>query len=173
MNILYCFMMVVAFLALGEMISTKTKAYVPSMFVTGVCFIIGFWTFIIPKDVVAVASFNVNFVLVCMSLLLVHLGTLMNLQKLLQQWKAVVVALCGVAGTMTIAMTIGKMFFGHNVVIAITPPLVGGVVATTLMSKALMDKGLILLAAMPVAMLVMHGFAGYPVASWCLMNRSV
>ena len=171
MNYLYSFMIVVAFMALGELISTRTKAYIPSMFVAATCFMVGFWTFL-PKDVVATASFNVSFVSICMTLLLVHLGTLMNLRKLLQQWKAVVVALCGITGTIIISMTIGRLLFDHNVVIAITPPLVGGVVATTLMSKALMDKGLLALAALPVAMFVMHSFAGYPVTSWCLKRES-
>jgi len=75
-----CSFFVVAFLAIGEFVATKTKSYVPSVFIAALCFLIGYWTFV-PKDFVADGSFGKQFVPVCMSLLLVHLGTLMSLRK--------------------------------------------------------------------------------------------
>ncbi len=170
MNILYAFAVVSIFMALGEFVSTRTKAYVPAIFVSAMCFLIGFWTFI-PKDIVAVASFGKEFVTVCMSLLLVHLGTLMNLKKLFEQWKAITIALVGVAGTLIIALTIGRMLFDHQVVISVTPPMVGGIVAALLMSQALTAKGFAALVAMPIAMFVLHSFAGYPLISWFLKRE--
>lgn len=170
MNILYAFAIVSIFMALGEFVSTRTKAYIPAIFVSAMCFLIGFWTFI-PKDIVAVASFGKEFVTVCMSLLLVHLGTLMNLKKLFEQWKAITIALVGVAGTLIIALTIGRMLFDHQVVISVTPPMVGGIVAALLMSQALTAKGFAALVAMPIAMFVLHSFAGYPLISWFLKRE--
>lgn len=170
MNILYAFAVVSIFMALGEFVSTRTKAYVPAIFVSAMCFLFGFWTFI-PKDIVAVASFGKEFVTVCMSLLLVHLGTLMNLKKLFEQWKAITIALVGVAGTLIIALTIGRMLFDHQVVISVTPPMVGGIVAALLMSQALTAKGFAALVAMPIAMFVLHSFAGYPLISWFLKRE--
>ncbi|HEX3026975.1 MAG TPA: hypothetical protein VHR42_07090, partial [Clostridia bacterium] len=76
-----CFIIIVAFLAIGEFIATKTKAYMPSVFIAALCCMVGFWTFL-PKDVVTQASFGPNFVSICLSLLLVHLGTLMSVKKL-------------------------------------------------------------------------------------------
>lgn len=160
----------VAFLAIGEAISTRTKAYVPSVFVTGVCFLVGYWT-ILPKDVVDLGSFGPQFVSVCMSLLLVHMGTLMDIKQLIEQWKAVLVAVVGVAGTVLLAMTIGKMLFGYQFVVALTPPLTGGIVAAVLMSNALTEKGLLAMAAYPVAMFIVHSFIGYPITSWCLKRE--
>lgn len=165
-----CFLIVAVFLSIGEFIATKTKAYIPSVFVTALCFLIGFWTFV-PKGVVTQASFGKEFVSVCMSLLLVHLGTLMSLKKLIEQWKAVVIAVVGICGTVLITMTIGRLFFDYHVVVAVTPPLTGGIVAALLMSQALTAKGLAALAAMPVAMFVMHSFVGYPITSWCLKRE--
>jgi len=165
-----CFLVVTAYLAFGEFVATKTKAFVPSVFVAAFCFMIGYWTFA-PKDLVATASFVPGFVSVCMSLLLVHMGTLMSVKKLIDQWKAVLVALFGVCGTILISMTIGRMIFGHTIVVAVTPPLTGGILAALLMSQALTAKGLVALAAMPVAMFVMHSFVGYPLTSWCLKRE--
>ncbi|AKA68283.1 hypothetical protein [Clostridium scatologenes] len=165
-----CFAIVMAFLLIGEVISNKTKAYVPSVFLSAVLFMIGFWTFV-PKDVVSQASFGDNFVSVCMSLLLVHLGTLMSLKKLIEQWKAVLIAVCGICGTVFMTMTIGRIFFDWNIIISATPPLTGGIVAALLMSEALKSKGLMTLAALPIAMFVTHSFFGYPLTSWCLKRE--
>lgn len=165
-----CFLFVSAYLAIGEFVATKTKAFVPSVFVAALCFLIGYWTFA-PKDLVSMASFGPEFVSVCMSLLLVHMGTLMSVKKLIDQWKAVLVALVGVCGTILITMTIGRLIFGNTIVVAVTPPLTGGILAALLMSQALTAKGLVSLAAMPVAMFVMHSFVGYPLTSWCLKRE--
>lgn len=165
-----CFIIIVAFLAIGEFIATKTKAYMPSVFIAALCFMVGFWTFL-PKDVVTQASFGPNFVSICLSLLLVHLGTLMSVKKLLIQWKAVLIAVVGICGTVLLTMTIGRAFFDYHLVVAATPPLTGGIVAAVLMQQALTAKGLTSLAAIPIAMFVMHSFVGYPLTSWCLKRE--
>lgn len=169
-NAIQCFLIVMGFLLIGEIVSNKTKAYIPSVFVSAVLFMIGFWTFV-PKDVVSQASFGPNFVAVCMSLLLVHLGTLMSLSKLIEQWKAVVVAVCGICGIILLTMTIGRLFFDWHIVVAATPPLTGGIVAALLMSEGLKAKGIMDLAALPIAMFITHSFFGYPLTSWCLKRE--
>ena len=105
-----CFLIVMAFLLVGEVISEKTKAYVPSVFISAVLFLIGFWTFA-PKDIVVRASFGKEFIQIAMGLLLVHLGTLMSLKKLIAQWKAVVVAVCGICGIIALTMSVGLLLF--------------------------------------------------------------
>ena len=164
------FAVVALFLLIGEIVSNKTKAFVPSVFVSAVLFMVGFWTFL-PKDVITQASFGAEFVPICMSLLLVHLGTLMSLHKLMEQWKAVVVAVCGICGIILFTMTIGRMFFDWHTVVAATPPLTGGIVSALLMSEGLKSQGLTNLVALPIAMFITHGFFGYPLTSWCLKTE--
>lgn len=167
---LQCFLIVACFMFIGEIISNKTKAFIPSVFVTAVLFLIGFWTFV-PKDVVTQASFGPQFVSICMSLLLVHLGTIMNLRKLIEQWKAVAVAVFGICGIILFTMTIGNLLFDWYTVVAATPPLTGGIVAALLMSEGLKAKGLTTLVALPTAMFITHSFFGYPLTSWCLKRE--
>lgn len=157
-------------LMLGEWISTKTKAWVPSVFVTGMLFVIGFWT-VMPKDIVTKASFGPQFTTICIMLLLVHLGTLMNLKELMQQWKAVCIALLGVAGTMVLTMTIGTMIFDWHTVVAAVPPLTGGIVAAVLMADGLKAQGIMTLVALPVSMFVLHSLVGYPLISSLLKKE--
>ncbi|UQS82798.1 hypothetical protein MOO45_03920 [Bombilactobacillus folatiphilus] len=161
---------VMLFMFIGEWVSTATKSYIPSVFVSAVLFVIGYWT-ILPKTVVADASFGPTFSGVCISLLLVHLGTLMNLKELLQQWKAVCIALLGVLGTIILTLTIGTWLFSWRTVIAAIPPLTGGLVAALLMSDGLKAVHATSLIALPVAMFVIHSVIGYPLTSFMLKKE--
>ncbi|NFQ04045.1 hypothetical protein FDJ67_15665 [Clostridium sporogenes] len=165
------FAIVLLILTAGEFVSSKTKAFVPSVFVSAVLFLIGFWT-IMPKDIITKASFDKPIVYVSMYLLLVHMGTLMSLKELLSQWKTVVIALAGILGICIMTLTIGKIMFGWENVVAGTPPLTGGVVASILMSKAAADKGLSAVAVLATCMYIMQGFIGYPISAICLKKEA-
>ncbi|MEL0537836.1 hypothetical protein [Staphylococcus debuckii] len=170
MELLLYFLIVMVFLFLGEWISSLSKAYIPSVFVTAVLFVIGFWT-IVPKDIVTKANFGPNFAAICVPLLLVHLGTMMDLKQLLSQWKAVVVALAGTLGTMILTLTIGTFIFDWHTVVAAVPPLTGGIVSVALMSDGLKSTGLTALVAIPVAMFITHSVIGYPLTSIMLKKE--
>ncbi|WEV71620.1 hypothetical protein OZY43_02555 [Lactobacillus sp. ESL0785] len=164
------FAVVMLFIMIGEWVSSLTNAYVPSVFITAVLFAIGYWTFL-PKDFVAKASFGPDFANICISLLLVHLGTLMNLKELIQQWKAVCISLLGVAGTLLLTLTIGTKIFDWHTVIAAVPPLTGGLVSALLMTNGLKAAGITTLVALPIAMFVMHSVVGYPLTAWMLKRE--
>lgn len=171
LSVIAAFTIILIVLAAGEFVSTKTKAFVPSVFVSAVLFLIGFWTFM-PKDLIAKGSFAAPLVPISMYLLLVHMGTLMNLKELLGQWRSVVISLGGVIGICLMTMTIGKILFGWQTVVVATPPLTGGVVASILMAKGAADKGLPALAVLATCMYVMQGFIGYPISALCLKKEA-
>ena len=54
MSLLMAFSVVLIVLSLGDVVSAKTKAFVPSVFVAALLFLFGFWTFF-PADIVALA----------------------------------------------------------------------------------------------------------------------
>ncbi len=171
LNVVAAFSIVLAILAIGEFVSTKTKAFVPSVFVSAVLFLIGFWT-ILPADVVTQSSFAKPVVYLSMYLLLTHMGTLMSVKELLSQWKTVLIALAGVAGICLMTLTIGRFLFGWETVVGATPPLTGGVVASILMSGAATEKGLTTIAVLATAMYIMQGFFGYPVTAIMLKKEA-
>lgn len=171
LSVIAAFTIILIVLAAGEFVSTKTKAFVPSVFVSAVLFLIGFWTFM-PKDLIAKGSFVAPLVSISMYLLLVHMGTLMSLKELLGQWKSVVISFGGVIGICLMTMTIGKVLFGWQTVVVATPPLTGGVVASILMAKGAADKGLPTLAVLATCMYVMQGFVGYPISAFCLKKEA-
>jgi len=170
-SVIAAFTIILIVLAAGEFISMKSKAFIPSVFVSAVLFLIGFWTFL-PKDIITKGSFATPIVYLSMYLLLVHMGTLMSLKELLSQWRTVLIAMGGILGICIMTLTIGKAVFGWQAVVAGTPPLTGGVVASILMAKAATDKGLISIAVLATCMYVMQGFVGYPISAFCLKKEA-
>ncbi|AMR19541.1 hypothetical protein [Lactiplantibacillus plantarum] len=164
-------MVVMGFMMLGEWVSTRSRAYVPSVFITALLFLVGFWT-IVPKNIVPAASFGTAFIQITQAVLLVHMGTLMDLKLLLKQWRAVVIALSGVVGTVVLTMGIGRLLFDWHTIVASVPPLTGGLVAAFLMTAGLKAQHITALVAFPVAMFVMHSMLGYPLTAWMLKRES-
>ncbi|CAK1245388.1 hypothetical protein [Fructobacillus cardui] len=161
---------IMLFLFIGEWVSTLSKAYIPSVFVTAVLFLIGYWT-IVPKNVTTTATFTPAFTTMIQAALLVHMGTLMDFKTLLHQWRAVVIALCGVAGTALLAMGGGLLLFNWQTVIASVPPLTGGIVAAFLMSNGLKAAHITALISFPVSMFVVHSIIGYPLTAFLLKKE--
>lgn len=170
MENVFALALVMLFLFIGEWISTLSRAYIPSIFVTAVLFLIGYWTFI-PKNITITATFNSTFVGVVQAALLVHMGTLMDLKILVNQWKAVLIAISGILGTVILAMGGGLLLFNWHTVIASVPPLTGGIVAAFLMTDGLKAQHITALVSFPVSMFVMHSIIGYPLTAFLLKKE--
>lgn len=170
MSIIMAFCVVLVVLAIGDVISAKTKAFIPSVFVSAILFLIGFWTFL-PQDLIDISSLGMPFALLAMYLLITHMGTMMSVSELISQWKTITIAFMGLVGMCAGTMTIGTLLFGWDAVVAGTPPLTGGIVAAIMMSDAFAAKGMQDLAVLAIVMYVMQGFAGYPLTALCLKKE--
>lgn len=168
---------IVAFLILafvyyaGEFVGTKSKAWIPSCFVTACLFLFGYWTFF-PKNIVELAGLGAPLggtlaIMLCIT----HMGTIISIRQLLQQWKVIVIALAGLAGMVGFCWFICIPMVGKEFVIAGLPPLTGGIVAATMMQTAAAEKGLIAASILAIAMYVMQGFAGYPLTAVMLKKE--
>lgn len=151
-------------LALGEIVSIKTKALVPSVFITAILFLVGYWT-IFPANILEIAGFVNPIIVTSMLFLVTHLGTMLSLKELIRQWKSFCIAGAGIIGICFGTLLLGKLFFPWEMLVIATPPLTGGVVASIIMSEAATAKGLHSLAVLAVVMYVMQGFVGYPITS--------
>ena len=91
-NFLLAFVICGGVIIIGEVVSTLTKVWVPSVFVSAVLLLLGYWT-ILPHDLVK-DSFLIPFgATLCIYLLITHLGTIISLKQLMQQWRTVTVCL--------------------------------------------------------------------------------
>lgn len=159
------FLLMLICLIIGEVISTRTKAFVPSMFISAVLFVIGFWTFF-PKDILQVGGVAKNLPTFFVMMMVVHLGTMLDIQELIDQWKTVLVTLAGMLGILLVVLTVGALILGKETAAIAAPPLTGGFVAALMMQGAAGDNQHLFILAM--AVYVLQGFVGYPLTSICL-----
>lgn len=162
---------VLAILYIGDIVATRTKAWIPSVFVCAVLFLIGYWTFF-PENIVSIAGIGPVVATMLMYLLITNMGTLLSLKELKNQWKAIVISLAGIVGIIATLFTIGAMIFDLKTMIVAVPPLVGGVVAALVMSEGASAAGLEDLAVFAIVIYVIQGFAGYPITSIVLKREA-
>jgi hypothetical protein len=170
MSQMLALVILMAILFIGDLVAVRTKAWVPSIFVCAVLFLLGYWTFF-PQDIVALAGVPPVVAVMMMYLLITNMGTLLSLQELKNQWKTIVIALSGILGIIAILFGIGTFLFGYQTVVVAIPPLVGGVVSALIMSEGAKEAGLASLSVFAIVIYVMQGFAGYPLTSIVLKKE--
>ena len=171
MQAIEAFLILAALYALGDFVGTKSKAWIPSVFVVACLFLVGYWTFF-PKDIVALAGMGAPLggtlaILFCIT----HMGTIISVKELLAQWKIIVITLLGLTGMVLFGWFICVPLVGKAYVVAGLPPLSGGIVAAVMMQQAAAAKGLETASVLAIAMYVMQGFAGYPLTAILLKKE--
>lgn len=164
--------LIVLVLYIGDIVSIRTKAWVPSVFICAVLFLTGYWTFF-PQDIVSRAGIPPVVAIMLMYLLITNMGTLLSLSELRRQWKTVVISLAGIAGIVAISFAVGMLVLDFNTVLIGIPPLVGGIVSALIMSKGAEAAGLIDLSVFAIVLYVMQGFVGYPLTSIMLKREGI
>ncbi|MDR3265412.1 MAG: hypothetical protein LBT15_05305 [Synergistaceae bacterium] len=162
------FCLVIIFLALGDLVSTKTGGILPSVFVISLLFLIGYWSGALPVDIVEKVGLGAPLAYFAMSLLVVWMGSMISVRRLLAEWRSIVIAAAGLAGMVAFLLVFGRMMIDWETVVVATPPLTGGPVAASLMAQAAAERGFSSLAVLATVIYVFQGFVGYPLAAWCL-----
>lgn len=170
MQPLVALLICLAIFAIGDCISTRTRAMVSSLFVASVLFLLGYWTFF-PKDITTKATLQATGAL-AIPLLITHMGTLMSVRELIDQWRTVIAAVAAVVGIGVVLATVGVAIFGKTIALVAAPPIAGGVVASLIMSEAAKAKGAADMAVLATLLLVVQGFLGYPIASASLLREA-
>ncbi|EOL50455.1 hypothetical protein [Enterococcus caccae] len=164
------FTLLMGILYIGDVVSSKTKAWISSVFVCAVLFVIGYWTFF-PENIVEIAGIPPVVATLLMYLLITNMGTLLSIKELANQWKTIVITLSGILGIVVLLLTVGSLVFDLQTVLVAVPPLVGGVVSSLIMSEAAQTAGLTSLSVLAILIYVMQGFAGYPLTSIMLKKE--
>ncbi|PJH58647.1 hypothetical protein CVR97_28670 [Salmonella enterica subsp. enterica serovar Typhimurium] len=89
MNSLIAITIILVVFAIGDMVAVKTKSIVSMLFTASAFFLVAFWlglptTIFEDSTLLSLGSLMVSF-------LLVHMGTMLNLQQLKEQWKTVII----------------------------------------------------------------------------------
>lgn len=152
---------------IGEWISEITHAWVPSILVTSIIFLIGYWT-IFPNSIAEDSGLIDFAVKIAVLMFITHIGTVISLKQLIEQWKTVVICLVGLLGMVALCWFICPLLIDKTLMIAGLPPLTGGVVAALTMQSAAKEAGLETAAVFAIAMYSVQGLAGYPITAVCL-----
>ncbi len=166
-NFASAFVLCALVFVIGEWVSNATKAWLPSVFVTACLMLLGYWTFF-PKEIVKDAGLLPFGSTIGIFLLITHIGTIISVKQLAEQWRTIVVCLAGLVGMIGLGYAVGQMFMPRELVIAGLPPLTGGIVAATIMKVAAAKAGFAVASVFAITMYCVQGFAGYPLTAICL-----
>ena len=155
--------------AIGDFVSQKTKAIFSMLFVSGIIFMVAFWLGV-PKTLFEDAAI-VKLSLALIPTLMVHMGTLMRIKDLREEWKTVIIALSAIIFAGIALFLIGSPLIGREFAVPAAGPISGGVVATLIMSEAAKAKGLEAVLVFLTLLLVLQNFVGLPIASICLSRE--
>ena len=166
-NAFLAFVIVALCYVIGEYVSDLTHAWLPSVLVTAILFLIGFWT-VFPETIADDTSLTGFAGTIGVLMFIVHIGTVISLKQLAEQWRTIVICLCGLFGMVALCWFICPLVMDKTLVIAGLPPLTGGIVAALTMQGAAEAAGLEKAAVFAVAMYSVQGLAGYPITALCL-----
>ncbi len=172
LDAIFYFAVILAIMAVADIIATATKAMIPSMFSISVICIVLFWSGILPPNVLELAGISTTLVYVIYYLQLPHMGALMSMREMAVQWKTIVICLAGLVGMCVLNVTVGALLLGKLVVLAGTPPLSGGIVAYMIVSEKATEMGRTDLATLALAVFVLQSFVGYPLTSFFLKKEA-
>ena len=155
------FFILMAFLALGEFISVKTRAIVPSILVFLILLLIGVWGGFLPKEIIDLGGFSEAMTDVIIVVIVVNMGSSLSLDSLKKEWKTVLIGLGAIAGIAAVILPIGSMIYDWQTAVVAAPPIAGGFVAAFEMSRTSLAKGLPHLSTIALLLLALQEFPVY------------
>ena len=180
-SIILAFGIIVTLQAFGDIISAKTNGKLPSIFVSAILFLIGFWT-VIPTEVTTAAGqqttildisgISSSLFVLLLTLLVTNMGSLMTIKELLAQWRTVLIGIAALGGVMVFAYFVGGSIFGREVGLVTAPPLAGGLAAMSIMVTEANELGRSDLALISALVFATQGLLGYPIMTYVLRRRA-
>lgn len=183
-TVVLAFGIIVVLQAFGDLLSAKTNGKLPSIFVSAILFLVGFWTIIPTKIVQNIGGEEVTTTLLGVSgitgplfgllltLLVTNMGSLMSIRELISQWKTIIIGITALMGVMFFAYFVGGAIFGKEYALVVAPPLAGGLASMDIMVKAANSVGREDLAIVAALVFSIQGLLGYPIMTYALRMQS-
>lgn len=167
---LQAILVVLVFFAVGDLIASRTKALISMRFISSVLILAAFWLGM-PADLF-VQTGLMTLAMTFIPVLMVHMGTMIDGRAMLAQYKTVIIALLTMCAASGAVILIGSPLIGMNYALTATGPISGGNVAMLIMSAAAQEKGLNDILVFVTMLLILQGFIGVPIASFCLRREA-
>ena len=159
-------------LAVGEVISILSKAWIPSLLIIFVGYLVLIWTGVLPADLIP------NSALAAVGSLLVaavitHMGTLIPIKQLRAQYKAILIALFGIVLGAGLILLVVSPILGYATAVAGAGPVTGGILAYIITAERVTELGLNYLVVIAALVLGVQSLIGMPLANILLRKYAV
>ncbi len=170
---LICITVIAVTFVIGEYLGRRTKGYISSMVFA--CFIaMGlFWSGLVPKTIAIDSTLTATLGACGTAFLLVNMGTSLDIEQLIQEWKTVVVCLVGLVGLGALAFTVAQAIFGRDYALTAAPVVSGGLIAYQIVSEVAAGVGRPELGGFAALVMAFQSMLGMPIASFCLKKELI
>ena len=173
MTAIFAATIILAFIALGELISLWSKARVPALLIAMLGTFIAVQLNIIP-DTIIDDSYLPQIYAILVAPLLFHMGSLIPLKTMLAQWRSVVISFAGMIVAVGVIAAVVGPIFGFQYVVAGAGPLAGGIVSTGLTTDGLkaanVDSAIVVL---PALVLMLQSLPSMPLTNLLLRKFAI
>lgn len=159
------FSIVLGLFVIGDWLGIWTKAKLSSIFVVLISFLLLFLFKIVPSDIIDKAGLTAASSWAT-PMLVFHMGTMINLRQLLDEWRTVVTSVIGMIAAI-IGILLVIPLIGRDAALVSIPVINGALVATQIMTEAAVAKGLTFAAMLPAVVFAVQKFVGTPIVSRC------
>lgn len=164
---------ILAFIALGELMSLWSKARIPALLIAMLGTFIAVQLKIIPNTIID-DSFFPQIYAILVPPLLFHMGSLIPLKTMLAQWRSVVISIAGMIVAVGVIASVVGPIFGFQYVVAGAGPLAGGIVSTGLTTDGLkaanVDSAIVVL---PALVLMLQSLPSMPLTNLLLRKFAI
>lgn len=170
MTQLLAFLVILIASAVGDVVSIKSRARIPSLLIMMLIFMFGYWT-IFPKDIVEISGLTAMAALAS-PIIITHMGTLMSFKQIADQWKALLIGLGAMVGIGVLVLPIYGAIYGLPMAISAAAPISGGIVAGLMAMERMQAIGRPELQVLVMLFLALQSLIGMPLAA-NLLKRDV
>jgi hypothetical protein len=168
--------------AFGEVVAEKTKAVLSAPLIIALTLLMGFWfklpsgSFFFPHELFGISTIGPT-AGVLVGILLTSIGTLIDMEELIRQWKTVVIGFASVVVATGAILVIGPFIFERNLSFAGAPIFAGANAAAFITLDVIKGKFtdpeiVQNLSAFVLLVLVFQNFVGIPVSSFLLRKEA-
>lgn len=170
MPAVYAFAIILSLFALGEIIATKTKAMISTVFVIVVLLMVGFWLGL-PANIIGYAQIT-GIALILASATIISVGSSFDFKTLFIQWKTVIIALGSALAGVLLIWLIGPFFLGRYTAFAAGSIFAGTQAAIMMFTEAFNQHGLYDLVPFLILVFATDNLVGIPVCSFVLRREA-
>ena len=156
----------------GDYISNKTKGLISTIVVGCLIYLVGFWTGVIPTESLTSTNMPAMMSSFGIALMITNLGTMIDLEDLLREWKTVVIAIVGLVGLAVGSFTVGVWLFGRVYSLAAASPISGGIIAGIITNEYAVAANRPEIGGFAMLLVGFQMFIGMPITSFILKKEA-